>query len=195
MGVRVTFNILLPMLYLYLHSIYFVSRNPEFVSFFWTFYWSTTESKLCFKSAVLTMCYLDKDWVVGKQTSTWVCSISVSFFSLTLSLFLCNTGLAFISLKDQLIWNQTSALFILPWSRARNPTLSLALALFWLITHLLFHFNIDLPKFASLVYDVYKHIYKQFVFSCFSEVCLRHRQWSEGLGFWHCSLHTYWILS
>ena len=91
------------------------------------------------------------------------------------SLFLWNTGLAFTSLKDQLTWNQKSALFILPQSRARNRNLLVVLASFWLITHVLCYFHIDMPKFASQVYLVYKHMYKQFAFFCFSEVCLCHR--------------------
>ena len=36
------------------------------------------------------------------------------------------------------------------------------------------YFNIDLLKFTLLVYDVYKHMYEQFAFSCFGELCLCH---------------------
>ena len=36
--------------------------------------------------------------------------------------------------------------------------------------HVLCHFNIRLLKFALQVYDVFKHMYKQFTFFCFGEV-------------------------
>ena len=72
-----------------------------------------------------------------------------------------------MSFKDQLTWNQKSVLFVLSW--ARNQNLSLVLALFWPITHVLCHLNIDLLKFATQVYDVYKHMHKQFTFFCFGK--------------------------
>ena len=68
-------------------------------------------------------------------------------------------SLTFTSFKDQPTWNQTSALSILPLSRARNRNLSLVLALFWPVTHTLCCFNNDLPKFTAQVHHVYKHTY------------------------------------
>ena len=64
--------------------------------------------------------------------------------------------------------------FILPWSWARNQNLFFLLTLFWPITHAPCHFNINLLTFASQGYDVYKHMYKQFAFSCFGKVYLCH---------------------
>ena len=57
--------------------------------------------------------------------------------SLACSLFLWNTDLASVSLKNQLTRNQKSALFICLWSRARNWNLSLVLASFWPMTHVI----------------------------------------------------------
>lgn len=70
--------------------------------------------------------------------------------------------------------NKLSTLFILPRSRTRNRDLMLVLVSFTPITHALCHFHNYLSKFASQFYDVSKHIYRQFAFSCFCEVCLHH---------------------
>ena len=94
--------------------------------------------------------------------------------SLSLTLFLWNMDLASLSPKDQLTWNQKLALFIFLRSWARNRNLSFVLAPFLPITHVLCHFNIDWLKFTSQVYDVYKHIHKQFTFSWFNKVRLCH---------------------
>ena len=87
-------------------------------------------------------------WPMRKpeQCFTWdsvPCTLQTTVLSFPL--FLWNTGLAFTSLKDQLTWNQKSALFILPQSRARNQNLLLVLALFWPIMYVLCRFNISLP--------------------------------------------------
>ena len=101
------------------------------------------------------------------------CSLKTTL--LLFSLFLWNTGLAFTSLKRPTDLKPKVSSFYPSSVSSKNQNLLLVLTLFWLIMHVLCHFNFNLLKFSSWVYDIYKHMYKQFAFSCFGDVCLRHR--------------------